>query len=136
MENKMIGILNTEHNMERYKANDITRKELEEKAIYKELPAEYRKASFKDVMQFMAKGEEGTAREISDYLGQHNGHNLICEVRVYDAEGSRKRNPGGSEVIRLEEKIAQYTDSRLLESSKEQYDCIEMTADLYSDVGH
>lgn len=132
---KLIGILNTEHNMERYKRGDMTRKELEDKAVYKELEESYRKASFKDVMEHMVKGEEGVGTEINDYLQQHNGYNLVCEVRVYDAEANRKQNADGSEIFKLEDKVASYIDSRQLETTSEEYDCLEITADLYSDVG-
>jgi len=132
---KLIGILNTEHNMERYKRGDMTRKELEDKAIYKELLEEHRKAGFKEVFGYLVKNEEGIAPEIREYLQQHNGYNLVCEVRAYDENAGSKKNSEGSEILKLEDRVAPYIDTRKLESSNEDYDCLEMTADLYSDVG-
>jgi len=134
MKNKLVAILNTEHNMERFKSGSMTKQDFEEKAVYLELDKDSRKKTFSQLLKEMTSSGEGVANEVKDYYAQHNGHNLICEVRAYDEGFARKRNKKGSEIIRLDEAIGPYIDSRSLKSG-EEYDCIEITADLYSEVG-
>ncbi len=135
---KFIGILGLELDMENLVSGKIKKHEYEEKALYKELPEAYKKANFGKVLAYMVNDEKGiTAYETKTYLEQHNGHNLICEVKVYDENLKPKRNEDGSTILNLEEKVVNYIDRRIIKDSAKdvEYDCLFMTVNLYSDVG-
>lgn len=134
-EAKLVGILNTEVNRRKaMEAKGDEKAVYESRAVYAELDSSLRKAAFREVLEAMVKNSsEPVAAEARDYLQQHNGTNTTCEVRVYNADNTRKKR-GDTEILRLDEKAAPYMDRRQTPEGTE-YDCLDMTVKLYDDVG-
>lgn len=136
---QLVGILNTEV----YRQKAMNAKGADEKsryesmALYTELQDSMRKATFREVMEFVLKQNENeaVAVEIRDYLQQHNGTNALCEVRVYNQDNTRKKKENDTkEVLSLDDKVSAYIDARTTDDGT-MYECLDMTAKLYVDCG-
>jgi len=114
-EKSLIGILNTEACRER---ND------REGEIVVELPQEYRKKSFKEVLELMLQNEGPLTPQLRNYSCSAD-----CELRVYNEDGSEKRSVvSGKAIIGLNESVEPYIDTSL-EKTGQQYECLDMTLD-------
>ncbi|HII15120.1 MAG TPA: hypothetical protein HA362_02300 [Nanoarchaeota archaeon] len=137
-ENKLVGIVNTEVNRQKAAgAKDAAEKaDYESRAVYAELDDRLRKATFREVIEEIAgNSQEGAAPEIKEYLAAHNGANTFCEVRVYNADNTKKKRIGAeTEIIRLDDRVAGYIDQRHTADGI-AYDCLDMAVKRYDDVG-
>lgn len=135
-ETKLVGVLNTEVNRRKAIGAEGDEKAMyESRAVYAELDSSLRKATFREVLEAMVKNSsEPVAMEARDYLQQHNGVNTTCEVRAYSIDNTRKKREGGTEILRLDEKVTPYIDKRQTPEGTD-YECLDMTVKLYDDVG-
>lgn len=135
-ETKLVGILNTEvYKQKALSAKDDEKAVYEAKAVYAELDDRLKKGTLREIVEAIIKNsEEPVAVEARDYLRLHNGSNTICEVRIYNADNSRKKK-GETEILSLDDKAAEYIDRRKT-ADETEYGCLDLTVKLYDDVGN
>jgi len=128
VEQKLIGILNTATNYAISEDDDT---------IFKELPPEYKKATFRETIEYIIKENSNElAQEVRNYLVEEDGTSRIFEIRAYSENRELKPNAFNPEsnVLLLDECIAPYIEERKLNDGS-AYDCIEMLIDLNTKVG-
>jgi len=128
----LIGILDTENNKNRIEYEDDFENDA---AIVAELK-DAKDYTFKDVLAYLADKAEGkektVADEVREYLRQHNGHSVICEIKPCDENGEYLTKDG--KFVSLDEKIEPYVTKRNIDG--EEIDCLEMVVDQITAVGY